>query len=78
VSVLRGRLGAFEKNTVDTNVNQLQITLENLTSAESTIRDLDFASETSNLTRSQILISAGTSILAVANQTPQSVLALLQ
>ncbi len=78
VSVLRGRLGAFEKNTVDTNINQLQITLENLTSAESSIRDLDFALETSNLTRSQILVSAGTSILAVANQTPQSVLALLQ
>lgn len=78
VSVLRGRLGAFEKNTVDTNINQLQITLENLTSSESTIRDLDFAQETSQLTRAQILISAGTSILRVANQTPQSVLALLQ
>jgi flagellin len=78
ISILRGRLGAFEKNTVDTNINQLQITLENLTSAESTIRDLDFAKETSNLTRSQILVSAGTSILALANQTPQSVLALLQ
>jgi flagellin len=78
VSVLRGRLGAFEKNTVDTNINQLQITLENLTSAESTIRDLDFAQETSALTRSQILVSAGTSILAIANQTPQTVLSLLQ
>ncbi len=78
VSVLRGRLGAFEKNTLDTNISQLQITLENLTSAESSIRDLDFAAETSRLTRSQILSSAGTSILAIANQTPQSVLALLQ
>lgn len=78
VSVMRGRLGAFEKDTLDTNVNQLQITLENLTAAESTIRDLDFAQETSNLTRSQILVSAGTSILAIANQTPQSVLSLLR
>lgn len=78
VSLLRGRLGAFEKNTVDTNVNQLQITLENLTASESTIRDLDFAQETSNLTRSQILVSAGTSILGIANQTPQTVLSLLQ
>lgn len=78
VSVLRGRLGAFEKNTVDTNVNQLRITLENLTSAESTIRDLDFAQETSNLTRSQILVQAGTSVLATANATPQTVLALLR
>jgi|CXWL01.1.fsa_nt_gi flagellin len=78
VSVLRGRLGAFEKNTIDTNVNQLNLTLENLTSAESTIRDLDFALETSNLTRTQILVSAGTSILGIANQTPQTVLGLLQ
>lgn len=78
VSLLRGRLGAFEKDTLDTNVSQLQITLENLTAAESSIRDLDFAQETSNLTRSQILVSAGTSILAIANQTPQAVLSLLQ
>jgi flagellin len=78
VSVLRGRLGAFEKNTIDTNVSQLNLTLENLTSAESTIRDLDFAQETSNLTRTQILVSAGTSILGIANQTPQTVLGLLQ
>lgn len=78
VAVLRGRLGAFEKNTLDTNVSQLQITLENLTSSESSIRDLDFAMETSNLTRAQILVSAGTSILGVANQVPQSVLSLLK
>ncbi|HKQ47460.1 MAG TPA: flagellin [Phycisphaerae bacterium] len=78
VSVMRGRLGAFEKDTLDTNVNQLGITLENLTAAESSIRDLDFAQETSALTRSQVLVSAGTSILAIANQTPQSVLSLLR
>lgn len=78
VSILRGKLGSFEKNTLDTNVNQLRITLENLTAAESSIRDLDFASETAALTRNQILVSAGTSILALANQTPQSVLSLLQ
>lgn len=78
VSLLRGRLGAFEKNTIDTNVNQLQITLENLTSSESAIRDVDFAAETSELTRNQILVQAGTSVLALANQTPQSVLALLR
>ncbi len=78
VSVLRGRLGAFEKNTLDTNINQLQITTENLTSAESAIRDIDFAEETSNLTRLQILSQAGITVLAIANQTPQQVLALLQ
>ena len=78
ISILRGRLGAFEKNTLDTNVNQLQIATENLTAAESSIRDLDFAQETSNLTRAQILVNAGTSVLAIANQTPQSVLSLLR
>jgi len=78
VSSLRGRLGAFEKNTLSTNINQLQITLENLVAAESTIRDVDFAQETSNLTRAQILVSAGTSVLSIANQTPQAVLQLLQ
>ncbi len=78
ISVLRGRLGAFERNTVDTNINSLRITLENVTSAESMIRDADFAEESANMTRSQILVSAGTSVLAMANQTPQSVLALLQ
>jgi len=78
ISVLRGRLGAFEKNTLQTNINQLQITRENLTASESSIRDTDFAVETSRLTRNQILINAGTSVLAIANSTPQSVLALLQ
>ena len=78
ISILRGRLGAFEKNTLDTNITQLGITMENLTAAESTIRDLDFAQEIANLTRTQILVSAGTSVLAIANQLPQSVLALLK
>ncbi|KPK77647.1 MAG: hypothetical protein AMJ79_02585 [Phycisphaerae bacterium SM23_30] len=78
VAVLRGRLGAFERNTLDTNMNSLRITMENVTASESAIRDADFAVETAALTRSQILVNAGTSILALANQTPQSVLALLQ
>jgi flagellin len=77
VAVLRGRLGAFEKNTLDTNVNSLSVALENVTSSESSIRDADFAVETSNLTRAQILTQAGTSVLATANSTPQSVLSLL-
>jgi flagellin len=77
ISLLRGRLGAFEKNTLDTNINQLGITMENLMSAESSIRDADFAYETSQLTRNQILVSAGTSVLGLSNQTPQTVLSLL-
>ena len=78
VAVLRGRLGAFEKNTLETNMNSLNVALENVTASESSIRDADFAKETSNLTRAQILTQAGTSVLATANSTPQSVLSLLQ
>jgi flagellin len=77
VAVLRGRLGAFERNTLQTNINSLTITMENLTASESAIRDTDFAAETSRLTRNQILVNAGTSVLALANQTAQSVLGLL-
>ncbi len=78
VAVMRGRLGAFEKNTVQTNINSLSVALENVTASESSIRDADFAAETSALTRAQILTQAGTSVLAVANATPQTVLSLLQ
>ncbi len=77
VAILRGRLGAFEKNTLETNQNSLSVALENVTASESSIRDADFALETSNLTRAQILTQAGTSVLATANSTPQSVLSLL-
>jgi len=77
ISILRGRLGAFEKDTLDTNVAQLGITMENLMASESAIRDADFASETTELTRTQILVNAGTSVLAMAQQANQSVLALL-
>lgn len=78
VAVLRGRLGAFEKNVIDTNVNSLQVAIENVTSSESSIRDADFAAETSALTRAQILTQAGTSVLSTANSSPNSVLSLLQ
>lgn len=78
VSKLRGRLGAFQKNTLETTKNSLTVTYENLTAAESSIRDTDFASETSNLTRSQILVQSATNTLRLANQSPQSILALLQ
>lgn len=77
VSVIRGRLGAFERNVLQTNARSLQSAFENLAASESKIRDADFASETSSLTRAQILQSAGTSILALANQSSQQVLQLL-
>jgi flagellin len=78
VSVLRGRLGAFEKNTLQTNVRSLQTAVENLTASESTIRDADFAAETSALTRAQILTSAATSVLSLSNSQAQQVLQLLK
>ena len=78
VAVLRGRLGAFERNTLDTTVRSLEVTIENLTASESEIRDTDFASETAAYTRASILVNAGTAILAQANAMPQSVLGLLQ
>jgi flagellin len=77
VATLRGRLGALQKDVLDTNVNSLQVALENVTASESDIRDADFASETAALTRSQILVQANTSVLAQANSAPQQVLALL-
>lgn len=77
VSVLRGRLGAFQKNVLGSTINSLNVALENVSSSESAIRDTDFASETSNLTRNQILVQAATSILSTANQSPQAVLKLL-
>ena len=78
VAVLRGRLGAFERNTLNTSYNSQAVALENLTASESRVRDTDFAKETAELSRAQVLVSAGTSVLALANSTSQSVLQLLQ
>ncbi|WP_428386747.1 flagellin [Mucisphaera sp.] len=77
VSTTRGRLGAFQKNVIGTTIRALGVTLENTTAAESIIRDTDFAQETANLTRSQILVQATSNSLAIANNNPQNVLALL-
>ena len=77
VAELRGRLGAFQKNIVETNVNSLNVTLENVTASESAIRDADFAEETAAMTRAQILVQANMSVLAQANAAPQNVLSLL-
>ncbi|MBX3385934.1 MAG: flagellin [Phycisphaeraceae bacterium] len=77
VSSTRGRLGAFQKNTVGATIRSLGVSLENTSAAESTIRDANFASETAALTRNQILVSASTNILALANSQPQAALQLL-
>ncbi len=78
VTQLRGRLGAFQRTTLDTNIASLNDTVANLTEAESSIRDADFATETAKLTRAQILVQSGTAVLQIANQNPQNVLALLR
>ena len=77
VSTLRGRLGALQKNVIEPNLNSLGVALENVSESRSAITDTDFAQETANLTRSQILSQAGYSALQIANQNPQSVLSLL-
>lgn len=77
VSSMRGRLGAFQRNTVGATISSLGVSLENTAAAESVIRDTDFAAETANLTRQQIMAQAATQALAIANSQPQAVLALL-
>jgi len=77
VSGLRGRLGAFQQNTVGATIRNLAVTLENTTAAESVIRDADFAVESANLSRNQILQQSATQILQLANAQPQNALALL-
>jgi flagellin len=73
---LRGRLGAFQTFTIGSTVNSLGVAFENVSAAESAITDTDFASETSNLTRDQILSTAATTVLQQANAQPQNVLKL--
>ena len=74
----RGRLGAFSATTLDSNKTALSDYLVNLTEAESSLRDADFAKESAALTRAQVLVQSGTSILAIANQNPQNMLALIR
>jgi flagellin len=78
VAILRGVLGAFQKNTLQTNINSLSVSLENVTATESFIRDTNMAEETSNFTKNQILVQSGVAMLAQANVVSQSVLQLLQ
>ena len=77
INTSRASLGAFQ-NRFSSAVSSLQTTSENLSASRSRIRDADFAQETANLTRGQVLQQAGTAILAQANALPQGVLALLR
>jgi len=77
IATLRGRIGGLQKNQIETNVNSQKVALENVQAAESVIRDADYATEVSKLTRAQILVQSTTNILGLANQLPQNVLSLL-
>ena len=76
VSTARGALGAVQ-NRFEHTIDQLGVSLENLTGSESRIRDADVAQESMQFARNQILVQAGTAMLAQANRAPQGVLALL-
>jgi len=77
VNTMRSNMGAFI-NRLDHAINNLMISNTNQQAAESLIRDVDFAQETTQFTRNQILTQSGTSMLSQANMLPQGVLQLLQ
>ena len=77
VATVRGELGAFQSQTLETNLTSLQIASENMTAAESTLRDTDMAQELATFTRNQIMSQSATAQLAQANALPQNVLRLL-
>lgn len=77
VASLRGQFGAAQ-NRLESAIRSIQIAIENTSAAESRIRDVDVAAETAELTKNQVLQSAGISVLAQANTSTQAVLRLLQ
>lgn len=77
VSSIRGDLGSLQ-NRLTSTVNNIAVSVENLSAANSRIKDVDVASETSDLTKSNILLQAGTSVLQQANSIPKMALELLR
>jgi len=77
VASLRGRLGNFQRNKIETNINSQRIALENVTASESLIRDADIATEVAALTRAEILVQTTQATLQIAASAPRAVLALL-
>ncbi len=77
VSSARGKLGAVQSNGLESTLSTLQNSITNLTSAESNLRDVDFAAESANYARNNIIYQAATAMLAQANQIPQTVLKML-
>ncbi len=78
VSTTREKLGALQSNVLESNVRSLGVAQQNTDASQSTIRDTNLSSEIVDFTKNQILVQAGTSALAQANQAPQAILKLLQ
>ena len=78
MSTLRGRLGAFQTNTLQSNANNLQTAIQNTTSAESVVRDTDFSTEIAKFTKLQTQLQAGATVLGNANQLTTLVATLLR
>ena len=74
---MRGQLGSLQKHTLETNISVLRSTAENLTAAESSIRDTDMALEIANFTKNQIITETAAAAIAQANQNAAHVLRLL-
>ena len=74
----RAKLGAFQKNTLESNLSNLRIASENLIAAESSLRDTDMAAIVADFTRNQIMMESANAMLAQANQIPGTVLDLLK
>ncbi len=77
IATARGRLGAISANTISPALNSLHVAIENITAAESFIRDTNFAFETANIARNQILGAASLNSMGIANNQPRMVLSLL-
>ena len=77
VSTQRASLGAIQSNELQSNVTSLAVESQNISASQSTIQDTNLSSEIVDFTKNQILVSAGTSALAQANQAPQAILKLL-
>jgi flagellin len=78
VATQQGRIGGFQQYQVDTSINALNAAKEALTSARGVIRDVDFAAETAELSRQNVLIQSAVSLLGVANQQSAQILQLLR
>jgi flagellin len=78
ITVVRGALGAVQKNAMESNIRSLNVSREELTNAESVIRDADMAAEVSEFTRNQVIMQSGLAMLGQANQVSRNVLGLIQ